>query len=96
MRAVEYLFEQWAGGGGVGEWWQRARCAQIGGDEWFPEKGGTTRHAKSVCRSCPVRTDCLDYAIANDERFGVWGGLSVEEREHEAIRRQQDDLAAAA
>lgn len=90
MRAIEYLFEQWAGGGEVGEWWRRGLCAQTDPDEFFPERGGTTRHAKSICHRCAVRAECLDYAITNDERFGVWGALSVEERDREAVRRQRD------
>lgn len=96
MSAIEYLFEQWGGGGEVGEWRQQGLCGQVGGDEWFPERGGSTRHAKRICRSCVVRTECLDYAITNSEAFGVWGGLSVEEREHEATRRQHGDWVAAA
>ena len=59
-----------------------------GGDdepEWhdeafFPEKGGSTREAKRICESCEVRQECLEYALANDERFGIWGGLSEMER----------------
>ena len=46
----------------------------------FPEKGGSTREAKKVCLSCDVRGECLDYALAHDERFGIWGGLSERER----------------
>jgi WhiB family redox-sensing transcriptional regulator len=95
MRAIEYLFEQWAGSGGEGEWWRRGLCAQTDPDEFFPERGSTTRHAKNICQRCDVRADCLDYAITNNEAFGVWGGLSVEEREHEAARRQQGWATAA-
>lgn len=46
----------------------------------FPEKGGSTREAKRVCVGCEVRVECLEYALANDERFGIWGGLSERER----------------
>jgi WhiB family redox-sensing transcriptional regulator len=96
LRAIDYLFNQWGGGGDEVGWWMRGLCAQADPDEWFPEKGGTTRHAKRICHRCPVRAECLDYAIDNSERFGVWGGLSAEEREHEAARREQGDMAAAA
>lgn len=95
MRAIEYMFERRIGGEEAGEWWHRGLCAQVGGDEWFPEKGGSTREAKRTCSNCTVRADCLEYALANDERFGVWAGLSVEERDREAARRQQS-LADAA
>ena len=66
-------------------WHEDALCAQMPGlaDEWFPDKGGPTVAAKRVCAACPVITECLDYALANNERFGVWGGKS--ERERRAI-----------
>ena len=58
-----------------------ARCALRPIPEaFFPEKGGSTREAKRVCLSCDVRGDCLEYALMNDERFGIWGGLSERER----------------
>lgn len=62
------------------EWQERALCAQTDPEAFFPEKGGSTREAKRVCLACEVRADCLEYALANDERFGIWGGLSERER----------------
>jgi WhiB family transcriptional regulator, redox-sensing transcriptional regulator len=62
------------------EWQERALCAQTDPEAFFPEKGGSTREAKRVCLSCEVRVECLEYALANDERFGIWGGLSERER----------------
>ncbi len=41
--------------------------------------------AKAICQGCPVREDCLEYAMANDEKFGVWGGYT--ERERNRLRR---------
>ncbi len=61
-------------------WQERALCAQTDPEAFFPEKGGSTREAKKVCVSCDVRAECLDYALAHDERFGIWGGLSERER----------------
>jgi WhiB family redox-sensing transcriptional regulator len=61
-------------------WQERALCAQTDPEAFFPEKGGSTREAKRVCMSCDVRAECLTYALANDERFGIWGGLSERER----------------
>ena len=61
-------------------WQDRALCAQTDPEAFFPEKGGSTREAKRVCRSCEVRAECLDYALENDERFGIWGGMSERER----------------
>ncbi|WP_182114236.1 MULTISPECIES: WhiB family transcriptional regulator [unclassified Actinotalea] len=61
-------------------WQERALCAQTDPEAFFPEKGGSTREAKKVCTSCEVRAECLEYALAHDERFGIWGGLSERER----------------
>jgi WhiB family transcriptional regulator, redox-sensing transcriptional regulator len=66
-------------------WQDRALCAQTDPEAFFPEKGGSTREAKKVCRACEVRTECLEYALENDERFGIWGGLS--ERERRKVKR---------
>jgi WhiB family transcriptional regulator, redox-sensing transcriptional regulator len=61
-------------------WSALALCAQTDPEAFFPEKGGSPAAAKRVCRSCEVRAECLEYALANDERFGIWGGLSERER----------------
>ncbi|MDR0783494.1 MAG: WhiB family transcriptional regulator [Propionibacteriaceae bacterium] len=67
-------------------WQAIALCAQTDPEAFFPEKGGSTREAKSVCRVCDVKSECLEYALANDERYGIWGGLS--ERERRKLRRR--------
>lgn len=61
-------------------WQTDALCAQTDPEAFFPEKGGSTREAKKVCLTCEVRTECLESALMNDERFGIWGGLSERER----------------
>jgi WhiB family transcriptional regulator, redox-sensing transcriptional regulator len=67
------------------DWQERALCAQTDPEAFFPEKGGSTREAKRICSGCDVRAECLEYALAHDERFGIWGGLS--ERERRRLRR---------
>ena len=67
-------------------WQERALCAQTDPEAFFPEKGGSTREAKRVCMACEVRAECLEYALAKDERFGIWGGLS--ERERRRVKKQ--------
>lgn len=67
-------------------WQSEALCAQTDPEAFFPEKGGSTRDAKRICTTCDVRGECLDYALSNDERFGIWGGLS--ERERRKIKRR--------
>jgi WhiB family redox-sensing transcriptional regulator len=71
---------------GIMGWQERALCAQTDPEAFFPEKGGSTREAKKVCTGCEVRAECLEYALANDERFGIWGGLS--ERERRKLKRR--------
>jgi WhiB family redox-sensing transcriptional regulator len=74
-------------------WRADALCAQTSPEAFFPEKGGSTRDAKKVCGSCAVRSTCLEYALINDERFGIWGGLS--ERERRKLRRKTDSVVDA-
>ena len=64
----------------IEEWQDRALCAETDPEAFFPEKGGSTRDAKRICAACEVKQECLEYALANDERFGIWGGLSERER----------------
>ena len=66
-------------------WQEFANCLGVDPDLFFPERGASTREAKEVCRSCVVKDDCLEYALTNGEKFGIWGGMS--ERERRRIRR---------
>ena len=75
-------------------WQDMANCLGVDPDLFFPERGASTREAKEVCRGCVVREDCLEYALANGEKFGIWGGMS--ERERRRIRRQRALARAAA
>ncbi|AZK97517.1 MULTISPECIES: WhiB family transcriptional regulator [Streptomyces] len=61
-------------------WQETALCAQTGPEFFFPAPGSSTREAKQLCRACPGRVACLEYALEHDEKFGVWGGLSEQER----------------
>jgi len=68
-------------------WQDDANCLGVDPDLFFPERGASTREAKEVCRGCVVQGDCLEFALQNGEKFGIWGGLS--ERERRRIRRQR-------
>jgi WhiB family redox-sensing transcriptional regulator len=59
---------------------QSGLCAQTDPEAFYPERGYGTRAAKAVCAACPVRPECLAYALERGERFGVWGGMSERER----------------
>ena len=70
------------------DWTDRAACAGADPDVFFPGKGNDAAGAaKRICAGCPVRVECLDYAIERPERVGVWGGKTPNERK--AIRRQR-------
>lgn len=67
-------------------WKALAVCAQTDPEAFFPDKGGSTKEAKKICQGCEVISECLNSALKNDERFGVWGGLS--ERERRQLKRR--------
>jgi len=75
-------------------WTRDAMCKEHPGMNFYPGRGESTREAKAVCRRCPVADECLDFALARRERFGVWGGKSVCERRR--VRRQWDRERRAA
>jgi WhiB family transcriptional regulator, redox-sensing transcriptional regulator len=62
------------------DWQDKALCAQVDPEIFFPEKGGSVRDPKRVCARCEVRPECLDYALDTGQQFGIWGGLSERER----------------
>lgn len=67
-------------------WQDRALCAEVAMDPemFFPERGGPAKSVKRVCRACPVRAQCLDYAMRHEfpsARHGIWGALTAYERE---------------
>lgn len=69
------------------EWRELARCSGVNPDLFFPERGASTYEAKQVCRACPVKAECLEYALVNGEKFGIWGGLS--ELDRRRLRRSR-------
>jgi WhiB family redox-sensing transcriptional regulator len=59
-----------------------------------PEREIRERKAKAVCAACPVRIQCLDYAVSRPEKYGVWGGMNEDERASERRRRMRRANAA--
>jgi WhiB family redox-sensing transcriptional regulator len=59
-----------------------AACATTDPELWFPELDSLWRvaQAKNICGKCPVKQECLDYALVNKFKDGIWGGLSPTER----------------
>ena len=78
-------------------WMDLALCAQVDPDAFFPEKGESNQAAKRICNACPVRAQCLEFALTNKEQHGIWGGLSERERRklRKPSRYSNDQLKAA-
>ena len=66
-------------------WIALRACSGLPVEIFYPARGEDVKLAKSICRACPVREECLDYAIRVNEKNGIWGGRS--ERERRRIRR---------
>ena len=85
--ALTYSPQRW---GLDDRWREHAACATVDSDLFFPvgvtgPAVGQIAAAKAVCSGCPVRSECLEFAIATNQEYGVWGGTSEEERR--ALRR---------
>lgn len=74
------------------DWRKDAACLGADPELFFGEVGFNLEGAKAICQTCPVRQECLDFALANGEKFGLWGGLSVKERRQERRRRLRETL----
>lgn len=80
-------------------WSDRALCRAADPEIFFPPNDSPATEARRICTACPVRGQCLAYAVAADEPFGIWGGLSTEERRslrRQLRRRQPADPAGSA
>jgi WhiB family transcriptional regulator, redox-sensing transcriptional regulator len=82
-------------------WQDRAACRGMDALLFFgpdgeprPEREIREAKAKAVCQLCPVQVQCLDYALRNSIRYGIWGGLSEQERARERRRRARGPNAA--
>jgi WhiB family redox-sensing transcriptional regulator len=75
------------------DWRARAACRALPADLFFPageleeEAVEQAEEAKTVCARCPVRTACLEWAIATNQPYGIWGGMNASERR--SIRRRR-------
>jgi WhiB family transcriptional regulator, redox-sensing transcriptional regulator len=75
-------------------WARDAECLSSHPKLFFPARGESTVAAKKVCAGCPVRSECLAYALDEGIKFGVWGGKS--ERERRTMRRRIRETEAVA
>jgi hypothetical protein len=68
-------------------WKEQAACRGKDPELFFVERGDDAGEAKRICRECPVRLQCLEYALTVKERYGIWGGLGEHERRRYAQRK---------
>ncbi len=61
-------------------WESEAACRGMDASVFFPSADADASEALAICRVCPVRQECLDWAVSTRERFGVWGGTTEQER----------------
>ncbi len=61
-------------------WMEEAACTGHSIEEFYPDRGVSTLEAKLLCKTCPVKRRCLDYALENNETYGICGGKSERER----------------
>jgi WhiB family transcriptional regulator, redox-sensing transcriptional regulator len=70
-------------------WMLRAKCRGVNPSEFFPSDGVGVEFAQRICGNCPVRGECLEYALKFRIEHGVWGGASERERRRILRRRRQ-------
>lgn len=68
-------------------WREHAKCRGLDPELFFPQRGESTAEAKAICAVCPVRVQCLEYALLNDERQGIYGETTGRDRRR--IRRRR-------
>ena len=72
----------------MSDWRDLALCREVDAEAFFPSVGSPNTAAKMICAECEVNPQCLAFAMANKEPYGVWGGLSTRERQALALRGQ--------
>lgn len=73
--------------------WDSAGCLTADPEMFYPEVGHSNTSAKRVCAACPIRVDCLAHAMRTREQHGIWGGLSI--RDRQKVRAATPSAAAA-
>lgn len=62
------------------DWRKQGKCRGVDPEVFYPVNDGDAAQAKEICDGCPVRQPCLEWALADRERYGVWGGMTERER----------------
>lgn len=76
------------------EWRQHANCHGIDPDVFFPERGQDPKPILAICAACPVRDECLQYAIDHHQPDGIWGGTTGRQRRTMKSARNKQSRAA--
>ena len=85
--------------------WERALCGNRRDDAFYTERSRRATTAaetearralvatasKKTCALCPIQSECLEYAIENKIKFGIWGGMTPRQRTEESKRRKRQD-----
>lgn len=77
------------------EWMREGHCRYYPPAAFFPSDGVGVDQARQICAECPVKAECLEYALESRIDHGVWGGCSERQRRRILRQRRQDAAAAA-
>jgi WhiB family redox-sensing transcriptional regulator len=81
-------------------WRLSGACRSVDPDPFFPVPGQgpadqQIARARMICAGCAVRRPCLEFAMAHDQTYGIWGGTTAEDRRRDRRRRRRAAAAAA-
>lgn len=69
-------------------WCELASCAQTDPDLWMPDAGQSSRDAITICVTCPVRRECLNYALETHPSHGIWAGYTIKQLGQLRVQRR--------
>jgi len=64
----------------IGDWRAHRACKDVDTAVFFPQNRTGVVAARKICAECPVRWECLNYAVCNQIQYGIWGGTSENQR----------------
>jgi len=70
-------------------WQDLAACREFSVESFYPPTDQDGDEAKAICFTCSVREQCLEFALTAGERFGIWGGMTPQERRYLIARRRR-------
>lgn len=76
-------------------WMEHGNCADHAPEVFFPSDGVGVIRAQRICKDCPVKATCLDYALEERIDHGVWGGASERQRRR-LLKQRRDRIAITA